>query len=100
MFTFEDLVRLDLAALKKVLREVDSRALAVGLKSASDRLQAHLLSGLSKRAAESVQEEMGFLGKIKPKEIELAQMTIIETVRRLESAGEIELADEEGVSDA
>ena len=93
MFTFDDLMRLDVAALQKVLREVDSRALAVGLKSASDRLRAHLLSGLSKRAAESVQEEMGFLGKIKPKEIEMAQLGIIGIVRRLEGAGEIELAD-------
>ena len=95
MFTFEDLIRLDVAALQKILREVDSGALAIALKSCSDRLRTHLLSGLSKRAAESVKEEIGFLGKVKPKEIEAAQMGIIEVVRRLESSGDIELIQEE-----
>jgi flagellar motor switch protein FliG len=34
---------------------------------------------------------MGFMGALKTKDIEAAQMRIIEVVRRLESEGEIEL---------
>jgi flagellar motor switch protein FliG len=34
---------------------------------------------------------MGFLGALKAKDIEAAQMRIIEVVRRLESEGEIEI---------
>jgi flagellar motor switch protein FliG len=33
MFTFEDLITLDTAALQKVMREVDMRDLAVALKT-------------------------------------------------------------------
>jgi flagellar motor switch protein FliG len=95
MFTFEDVGRLDVAALQKVLREIDSRTLATALTSASESLKAKLLSGLSKRAAEAINEEMGFLGKVKAKDIEMSQMSIIEIVRRLESDGQIEITEEQ-----
>jgi flagellar motor switch protein FliG len=91
MFIFEDLKQIDKAGLQKVLREIDMRDLAVALKGASEKLKATLLSCISRRAAETVNEEMGFLGALKAKDIEAAQMRIIEVVRRLESEGEIEI---------
>ncbi len=91
MFTFEDLSLLDPPSLQKILREIDMRDLAVSLKSASDKLKNTLLGCISKRAAETVNEEMGFMGPLKLKDIEAAQQRIIEVVRRLESEGEIEL---------
>lgn len=91
MFTFEDLTNIDLSGLQKVMREVDIRDLAVALKTASEQLRKILLGAISKRAAETVLEEMSFLGAIKLKEIEAAQMRIIDVVRRLETEGEIEL---------
>jgi flagellar motor switch protein FliG len=91
MFTFEDLILIDLTGLQKIMREVDIRDLAVALKTASEQLKKTLLGAISKRAAETVTEEMSFLGAIKLKEIEGAQMRIIDVVRRLESEGEIEL---------
>jgi len=91
MFTFEDLVLLDPPSLQKILREIDMRDLAVSLKSASDKLKSTLLACISKRAAETVNEEMSFMGPLKLKDIESGQMRIIEVVRRLESEGEIEI---------
>ncbi|HXG49114.1 MAG TPA: flagellar motor switch protein FliG [Methylomirabilota bacterium] len=91
MFTFEDLAGLDPTALQKVLREIDMRDLAVSLKTASEKVKVALLSCISKRAAETVNEEMSFMGPLKLKDIEAAQQRIIEVVRRLESEGEIEL---------
>ena len=96
MFTFEDLRSLDTTAIQKVLREVDMRDLAVSLKTASDELKASLLSAISRRAAETVNEEMSVLGAVKLKDIEGAQMRIIEVVRRLEGEGEIELDSGKG----
>lgn len=92
MFTFEDLSRLDPASLQKVLREVDMRDLAVSLKTANDVVKTSLLNSISKRAAETVREEIAFMGPLKLKEIEGAQQRIIEVVRRLESEGEIDTA--------
>ena len=91
MFIFEDLKQIDKPGLQKVLREIDMRDLALSLKSASEKLKATLLSCISKRAAETVNEEMSFMGAVKAKDIEAAQTRIIEVVRRLESEGEIEL---------
>jgi len=91
MFTFEDLAMIDLAGLQMVMREVDTQDLTLSLKGSSEKLQGILLGCISKRAAETVKEEMGMLGAVKPKEIEAAQMRIIEVVRRLESEGQIDL---------
>jgi flagellar motor switch protein FliG len=91
MFTFADMVRLDQSAIQKVMREVDMRDLALSLKKSDDVLKSKLLSGISKRAAETVNEEISFMGAVKLKEIESAQMRIIEIVRKLEGEGEIEL---------
>jgi flagellar motor switch protein FliG len=91
MFTFEDLVMLDTPSLQKILREVDMRDLAVALKTASDKLKAALLGSISRRAAEAVNEEMSFMGPLKLRDIEAAQLRVIEVVRRLESDGELDL---------
>jgi flagellar motor switch protein FliG len=91
MFTFEDLITLDRAALQKIMREVDMRDLAVALKNASDKLRDALLGCISKRAAETVKEEISFLGSVKKRDIEEAQLRVIESVRHLESEGEIEI---------
>jgi flagellar motor switch protein FliG len=52
-----------------------------------------LLSCLSKRAAESVREEISFLGALKAKEIDAAQLQVIDVVRQLESEGEIDFEE-------
>jgi flagellar motor switch protein FliG len=92
MFTFEDLALLDSSSLQKIMREVDMRDLAVALKTASPKLKAALLSVISKRAAETVNEEISFLGPLKKRDIESSQLRIIESVRQLEAEGEIDLS--------
>jgi flagellar motor switch protein FliG len=91
MFTFEDLITLDSSSLQKILREIEMRDLAVALKTASERLKNALLSCMSRRAADAVNEEISFLGPQKLKDIEAAQSRIIEAVRRLEGEGELDL---------
>jgi flagellar motor switch protein FliG len=99
MFIFADLMNLDTAALQKVMREVDMRDLALSMKRADEPLKAKLLGSISKRAAETVNEEMSFMTAVKLREIEAAQGRIIEIVRRLENDGEIELeASQEGAA--
>jgi flagellar motor switch protein FliG len=91
MFTFEDLAMLDKTSLQKIMREVDTRDLAVALKGASPKIRDVLLGSISKRAAETVHEEISFLGSVKKRDIEASQLRIIDSVRHLESEGEIEL---------
>ncbi len=91
LFSFEDLLRLQLTDLQRVLREVDSGNLAISMKSASELLRDKIYAGLSKRAAESLKEEIELLGPVRLKDVEAAQDVIIQAVRRLEEEGQISL---------
>lgn len=94
LFSFEDLNRLQPADLQRVLREVDSANLAVSMKSASETLRDKIYASISKRAAESLKDELQMLGPVRLKDVETAQETIIQVVRRLEEEGQIALESE------
>jgi flagellar motor switch protein FliG len=91
MFSFEDLNQLQAADLQRVLREVDSANLAVSMKSASEPLRQKIYGSISKRAAESLKEEIELLGPVRLKDVEAGQDAIIQVVRRLEEEGAITL---------
>ncbi len=91
MFSFENLSILTARDLQRVMREVESKDLVISLKSASKRLQDALLGAVSKRAAETILEEMEMLGPVRLRDVEAAQDRIIQAVRSLEEEGEITL---------
>jgi flagellar motor switch protein FliG len=91
MFTFEDLLLLSAPVIQRIMREIEMRDLTLALKKASEPLKKLLLSNISRRAAESVQEELAFLGNVKLRDVEAAQFRIIDAVRKLEAEGEIDL---------
>jgi flagellar motor switch protein FliG len=91
MFTFEDLLLLPGSAIQRIMREIDMRDLTLALKKSSEPLKKLLLSNISKRAAETVNEELAMMNNVKPRDIEAAQFRLIDVVRKLESEGEIEI---------
>lgn len=92
MFVFDDLLKLDNKAIQSLLKEVDNSQWAVALKGASEEIRTKVLGNLSQRAADLLREEMDFLGPIKLSDVETMQQQIVDTVRRLEDAGEITVA--------
>lgn len=99
MFVFEDIAGLDDKSIQQILREVDGRDLATGLKSVSGDLQEKIFKNMSERAMEMLKEEMEFMGPVRMRVVEEAQQKIVAIVRRLEEAGEIVISnrDEEDV---
>ena len=91
MFTFEDLLLFEPPVIQRIMREIDMRDLTLALKKASEQLKRLMLSNISRRAAESVAEELAFLGHVKLRDVEAAQFRIIDAVRKLEAEGEIDL---------
>ena len=91
VFSFDDLVKLAAVDLQRVLREVDTADLPVALKNAKPALISAVLASVSKRAAESLKDDIEMLGPLKAKEIEAAQDKVIQVVRKLEEAEEITL---------
>ncbi|MDV7401518.1 FliG C-terminal domain-containing protein, partial [Arthrospira platensis SPKY1] len=95
MFSFKDLVKVSKEAMQRIMREVDTALLIVAAKSASPELMDKIYGSLSKRGAEALKEEIELQGSVRPAEITAAEDAVIDIVRRLEGAGEIELDDEE-----
>ncbi len=91
MFVFDDLLKLDNKAIQALLKEVDNKQWAVALKGASEEIREKVLGNLSQRAADMLREEMEYLGPVKVSDVESNQAQVVDAVRRLEDAGEIEI---------
>ncbi|WP_373034881.1 flagellar motor switch protein FliG [Sulfurimonas sp.] len=91
MFTFEDIVTLDKAAITEILKTVDKKELMLALKSAPEELKEKFFSAMSERAKDAFEEEMQFLGAVKMKDVESAQRKIVELVNGLAEAGTIQM---------
>lgn len=89
MFVFEDIQRLDAAAVTRLLRDVETRELATALKVASEELKDKIMSGMSGRAREALLEEAEFLGPVRASDVQTAQAGVVAMVRQLEEMGEI-----------
>ena len=76
-----------------MLSEVDARTLATALKDEDDKLVNKVFGNLSKRARESLSEEMEFMGTIKQDEQQAAQKQITDIIARLDQAGELIMVD-------
>lgn len=89
MFTFDDLIYVDDAGIQKALREIDSKDLALALKSATDEVKDKIFKNMSERAREMLKEEIEFMGPVRLKNVEEAQQRIVAVIRRLEESGDL-----------
>ncbi|TDT50611.1 flagellar motor switch protein FliG [Fonticella tunisiensis] len=89
MFVFEDIITLDNASIQRILREVDTKDLALALKGSSEEVAAVIFSNMSKRAAQTLKEDMEFMGPVRLIDVERAQQSIVGIIRRLDEAGDI-----------
>ncbi len=89
MFVFKDIVMIDDRGLQLLLREVDTKDLALGLKGTDSEVVAKILSNMSERAANMIREDMEFMGPVRLKDVEEAQQRIVEVIRRFEESGAI-----------
>ncbi len=92
MFTFEDVVKLSDSAIQRITREIDSKTLALSLKAAAPDLKDKIMRNMSERAAEMLKDELQYLGPVRVKEVENAQSVILDAIRELDEAGEINMA--------
>lgn len=89
MFVFEDIVLLDDRSVQRLLKEVETKDLAIALKAASEDLKSKIFSNVSERVVGMIQEEMEFMGPMRLSDVEAGQQRIVEAVRRLEEEGQI-----------
>lgn len=89
MFLFESLENLEDKAIKLLLKEVDTNALAIALKGAQEGLLAKITSNMSGRAAELLLEDMEAKGPQRLSLVEAEQKNIVQIVRRMADSGQI-----------
>jgi flagellar motor switch protein FliG len=94
MYSFEDLGAIDQRAMRELLKAVPGDRLTLALKTASEGLRNHLFSGMSKRAADRVREDLDLLGAVRLSDVEEAQHEIVEIALRLESEGVLSLGSD------
>jgi len=91
MFVFEDVARFADKDIQTVLKNVETSQWAMALKGASESLKEKVLRNMSERAAETLREEMEYLGPAKRSVVEAKQQEIVDAIRMLEDRGEIDL---------
>lgn len=89
MFVFEDIILLDNRSIQRVLKEVETKDLAIALKAASDDVKQKIFSNVSERVATMIKEEMEFMGPMRLSDVETTQQKIVETIRRLQEEGQV-----------
>jgi len=92
MFVFEDLSKLDPGGVQTLLRAVDKDQLGLALKGASDALREMFFSNMSERAAKIMREDMETMGPVRLRDVDQAQMSMVQVAKDLAAKGEIMLA--------
>ena len=96
MFVFEDLSKLDPGGIQTLLRAVEKDQLALAMKGASDSLRELFFSNMSERAAKIMREDMESMGPVRLKDVDNAQMAMVQVAKDLAAKGEIMLAGQGG----
>ncbi len=96
MFVFEDLSKLDPGGIQTLLRGVEKDQLGLALKGASDSLRELFFSNMSERAAKIMREDMEGMGPVRLRDVDQAQMAMVQVAKDLAAKGEIMLAGSGG----
>jgi len=96
MFVFEDLSKLDPGGIQTLLRAVEKDQLGLALKGASESLRELFFGNMSERASKIMREDMESMGPVRLKDVDSAQMAMVQVAKDLAAKGEIMLVGQSG----
>jgi flagellar motor switch protein FliG len=96
MFVFEDLAKLDPGGVQTLLRAVEKDQLGLALKGSSDALRELFFSNMSERASKIMRDDMDSMGPVRLKDVDAAQMAMVQVAKDLAARGEIMMAGQGG----
>jgi len=82
IFAFEDIARVPRRELRLGVGELDSKDLAVALRTAGSDVKRRILGALSPRAARRVRRDMQEIGPVRLSDVEAAQRGVVEAIRQ------------------
>ncbi len=89
MFIFEDIIKLDDRSIQRILREVETKDLALALKGSNQDVKEKIFKNMSERASSMLKDDMEYMGPVRAKEVQESQTKIVAAIRALEATGEI-----------
>jgi flagellar motor switch protein FliG len=95
IYQFEDILRMENRSVQKLLAELDSKSLATAMKGADEEVREKIRGNLSKRAKESLDEEMEFLGQVGGATIKQAKKRVVEVIQKLDQNGDLAMMDKQ-----
>ncbi len=87
LYRFDDLLKIENRSMQRLLGELDTKNLSLALKGADSAVVQKVLSNMSQRAQQSLNEEMDLGGTPGQDQIEQARKVIVETIQRLDQSG-------------
>ncbi len=92
MFVFEDLLDLEDRSIQRLLQEIESESLLIALKGAPQEIRDKIIKNMSQRAGETLLEDMDLHVPVRVSQVEKEQKAILQIVRQLVDAGEIQVS--------
>ncbi len=96
MFTFDDLIKLDAGSAQTLMRHVDKEKLAIALKGANEAVRQFFFSNMSSRAAKMLTDDMANLGPVRLKDVDDAQVLLVNLAKDLAGKGELLISKQRG----
>jgi flagellar motor switch protein FliG len=91
MFTFEDLAKLMPSAIQAILRDAEKDKLPIALKGTTEAVREAFFKNLSERAGKMLREDIAALGPIRLRDVEEAQIGMVNLAKELAANGQIEI---------
>ena len=88
IYRFDDITALNKAVVQRVLGEVDSTNLTTALFGAEESVKDAIFANLSKRARQTIEEEMQFMTNVSEARILQARDTIAEVIAKIDMESE------------
>jgi len=88
--------KLDPGGVQTLLRVVEKGQLALAMKGASDGLRDLFFSNMSERASKIMRDDMENMGPVRLRDVDQAQMAMVQVAKDLAAKGEILLAGQGG----
>ncbi len=89
LYVFADVIKYDDRSVQKIMAEVDKSQLVVALQGAEPDVQDKIFNNLSKRARQSLQEEMEFQTQQNDAEVQMARETVAAIIAKLDQADQL-----------
>jgi flagellar motor switch protein FliG len=96
MFTFDDLIKLDAGSAQTLMRHIDKDKLAIALKAAAEPVRQFFFTNMSARAAKMLTDDMGAMGPVRLRDVDEAQVLLVNIAKDLAAKGEIVIAKQRG----